>query len=181
MRDNVICSAFYTLVAFVGDCISLYPQSTAAKGSPCPGQVVYLPAFNFHPPSLDIFYPRDSFLPLTIRCINLHFLWVESIITTWFPAPSCSSLLSLHSSFCPFRIPIMGWVEQLEWSQLSCLEFSCNDIILSSVLVVAYLFLYSLFSLFFSPRIMNNADEETWLQIDFVSYTGLYSNRAHRW
>lgn len=154
MRDNVICSAFYTLLAFVGDCISLYPQSTAAKGSPCPGQVVYLPAFNFHPSSLDIFYPHDSLLPLTVRCINLHFFWVESIITTSFPAPSCSSLLSLHSSFCPFRTPIMDWVEQLEWTQLSCLEFSFNDIILSSFLVVAYLFLYSPSSSSSSPLIL---------------------------
>uniref|UniRef100_A0A3B4WN19 Mitogen-activated protein kinase 8 interacting protein 1 n=1 Tax=Seriola lalandi dorsalis TaxID=1841481 RepID=A0A3B4WN19_SERLL len=67
MCDNVICSVLYTLLVFFGVYIPPYPQFTAVKGSPCPVQVVYLPALNLLPPPS----PPFIIVPMTLSILSL--------------------------------------------------------------------------------------------------------------
>lgn len=103
---NVICSVLYTLLVFSSVCISAYPQFTAAKGSPCPVQVVYLLALNFLlPPSrhsfLSPWLSQSSHCPLLIFALSSGF----DLQSRHHPLTSVYRLPSLS---CPCKGPIIG-------------------------------------------------------------------------
>lgn len=95
MCDNVICSLLYTLLVF---CIPPYPQFTAAKRSPCPAQVVYLPALDFLP------IPPFIFVLMTLPSLTVRCLYPLDLIhgMTEFP------VFRLSSSSCPCEAPVIG-------------------------------------------------------------------------
>lgn len=96
MCDNVICSVLYTPLVLSGVCSPSYPQFTAAKGSPCPVQVVYLSALNFlHPPSLHLFLspwlPPSFHCPLRLCALSSGF----DLQSRLHPLTSCTPLFRL--------------------------------------------------------------------------------------